>query len=253
MDRKPLIWDLPTRICHWAFALSVVASLVMAMAVDDHSPLFRLHMLFGLLAAFVLLVRIILGFVGSRSARFASFPLSPRSVVGYFRSIVLNDRQGPGFAGNNPGSALAAVAMFALVPVLLLTGIGTDGETLEDAHEVAAYVLLGVIVAHLLGIAIHTITHRENIGAAMITGRKVAPVGAAIRSMRPLWGLVVAVAIGAWSTALFRGYDAAAGSVRLPLTGTTVRLGGNESGGQDSGHGRDEHRRRTHHDGDHDD
>lgn len=252
MNRKPLIWDLPTRVCHWTFALSLTASLTIALVVDDDSPLFRLHMLFGLVAVFVLLIRVILGVVGSRSARFTLFPLSPRTVVNYFRAVAFRDAQHPEFAGNNPGSALAAVAMFVLVPVTVLTGIGTGGEAFEDVHAVAAYVLLAVIVAHLLGIAVHTISRRENISAAMITGRKVAPVTGELRSMRPLWGLLVVLAIGVWSTALFRGYDPAASTVRVPLTGATLRLGENEVGENRSEHGQKERRGGTHRDHDDD-
>lgn len=252
MNRKPLIWDLPTRVCHWTFAVSLTASLVIALMVDDDSPLFRLHMLFGLVAVFVLLIRIVLGVVGSRSARFTSFPLSPRTVFSYFRAVVSRDAQHPEFAGNNPGSALAAVAMFALVPIAVLTGIGTGGEAFEDVHAVAAYALLAVVVAHLLGIAVHTISRRENISAAMITGRKVAPVAGELRSMRPLWGLLVVLAIGVWSTALFRGYDSATNTVRVPLTGATLRLGENEAGEHGSEHGEKERRGRPRHDDDDD-
>ncbi|HLP02376.1 MAG TPA: cytochrome b/b6 domain-containing protein [Opitutaceae bacterium] len=228
MNGKPLIWDLPTRICHWTFALSLTASLAIGLTVDDGSPLFRLHMLFGLVAVFVLAVRLVLGVVGSRSARFTSFPLGPRSVVSYFRSVVLHETRRPEFAGNNPGSALAAVAMFVLVPLIVLTGIGAGGEAFEDVHAVAAYALLAVIGAHLLGIAVHTITRRENIGAAMVTGRMAAPPAGELRSARPFGGLIVALAIGAWCVALYRGYDAGAGTVRVPLVGATLRLGENE-------------------------
>jgi cytochrome b len=234
------------------FALSLTASLVIALAVGDDSPAFRLHMLFGLVAVFVLVIRIVLGVVGSHSARFTSFPLRPRSVVSYFRAVVFNDAQRPEFAGNNPGSALAALAMFALVPVVVLTGIGTGGEALEDVHAVAAYALLGVIVAHLIGIAVHTITCRENIGVAMISGRKIAPADGALQSVSPMWGLLVVLVIGAWSTALFRGYDSAASTVRVPLTGATLRLGENEASENDSEHGDKKHRGRTRHDHDED-
>jgi cytochrome b len=242
MNQKPLIWDLPTRVCHWAFALSLTASLTIALTVDDDSPAFRLHMLFGLVAVFVLLVRIVLGLVGSRSARFTSFPISPRSVVSYFRAIVRNDPQRQEFAGNNPGSALAAVAMFALVPVAVLTGIGAGGEAFEEVHAVAAYTLLGVIIAHLLGIAVHTITRRENISVAMINGRKAAPSAEALPSMRLVWGLLAVLIIGAWSTALFRNYDSATKTVRVPLIGATLRLGESEADEKASGHGDKEHR-----------
>ncbi|PTX92290.1 cytochrome b/b6 domain-containing protein [Opitutus sp. ER46] len=247
MNSKPLLWDLPTRVCHWAFALSLTGSFAVALGVDDDSPLFRLHMLLGLAAVFVLGVRIVLGLVGSKSARFASFPLQPRVVIEYFRAIITRAAERRDFAGNNPGSALAAVAMFVLVPVVVASGLW-GGEAFEEVHEVAAYLLLGVIGAHLLGLAVHWVTRRDPIALAMITGRKSGPASPALASSHRVWGAVVLIAIGTWTGALFRGYDANAGTVRVPLMGATLRLGENEGAENHSGRERESRRRHDHDD-----
>ncbi len=237
---KILIWDIPTRLFHWAFAASLTASLGIALVVDDDSPLFQLHMLFGLVAAFLVVARVILGLVGSRHARFTSFPVRPTEVVRYLVGALTGTARA--YAGNNPGSALAALAMFALVPLLVFTGIGRGGEAFEDIHAAFAYLLLGVIVAHLIGLILHTVRHRENIAAAMITGRKDAPPAASLRSAHPVWGLVVLLTGATWIIALFGGHDANAATARLPLIGTVVHLGENENE-HERGHG-DEHGRR---------
>ncbi len=248
--RKTLIWDIPTRFLHWAFAASLTASLGLALIVDDDSPLFQLHMLFGFVAAFILLLRIVLGLVGSRYARFASFPVRPTEVVRYFGGVVTGKART--YAGNSPGSAVAAVAMFALVPLLVFTGIGTGGEAFEDVHGVLAYILLGVIGAHLLGLLVHTIRHRENIAAAMITGRKERPPEDGIKTAQPVWGLVVMITGIGWISALFAGHDTAAATVKLPVIGTIVQLGENEENGEGESHGGVGKKKRDGHDDDDD-
>jgi cytochrome b len=223
---KTLIWDLPIRIFHWAFAGTLAASFVLAWVGEEQGRLFQLHIMFGLVAAFLLLLRIGLGLVGSRYARFADFPLSPAAIVRYFTGI-LTGAAGK-YAGHNPGSALAACAMFVVVPLLVFTGIGRGGEAFEDVHAGLAYGLLGLIGLHLLGLAIHTIRHRENISAAMVTGRKTAPPEAALPSAHPVWGLVFLLVAAAWTGALFANHDSRAATVKLPVVGTVIHLGENE-------------------------
>jgi cytochrome b len=246
--KKTLIWDLPTRVLHWSFAASLTASLGIALVVDDDSPLFQLHMLCGLVAVLLVVVRVVLGLAGSRHARFANFPLRPVEAVRYLLGAFTGGAKT--YAGNNPGSALAALAMFALVPLLVLTGIGSGGEAYEDVHGVLAYILLGVIGAHLLGLVLHTIRHRDHVAVAMITGRKDSPAGDGIASAHPVWGGVIFAAAMAWVIALFTGHDAKAATVRVPLIGVVVQLGENEAGERHGGgHEHREHRDR---DDDHD-
>ncbi|HEY0966674.1 MAG TPA: cytochrome b/b6 domain-containing protein [Opitutaceae bacterium] len=227
--KKLLIWDLPTRFFHWAFSAAVSLTFVFALAFDDDSPLFPLHMLFGLVAAFLLVLRLIMGVLGSHHSRFVNFPLNPRAAIAYFGGLLTG--QARRYAGHNPGSALATVAMLGLVPVAVLTGAIGGGERFEDLHEVAAYTLLAAIGAHLLGLILHTLRHRENIAFAMVDGRKIAEPRDAIRSSHPLWGAAFAVVALTWSVALFSNRDPQAGTVRLPVMGTVIQLGENEGEG----------------------
>ena len=225
---KTLIWDLPIRIFHWAFAGALSASFALAWVGEEQGRLFQLHIMCGLVAAFLLVLRIVLGLVGSRYARWTDFPLSPAAIVRYFTGI-LTGAAGK-YAGHNPGSALVSGAMFALVPLLVFTGIGRGGEAFEDVHAGLAYGLLGLIGLHLLGLAIHTVRHRENISAAMVTGRKAAPPEAALKSAHPIWGLVFLLVAVAWTGALFANLDSRAAIVRLPLFGLVIQLGENDTG-----------------------
>ena len=42
---KILVWDIPARLFHWAFAASLTASIAIGFLVDDEQPLFQLHMI----------------------------------------------------------------------------------------------------------------------------------------------------------------------------------------------------------------
>lgn len=224
---KILVWDIPARLFHWAFAASLTAAMGIGFLVDDEQPLFQLHMLFGIVALFMLVVRVVMGLVGSRYSRFASFPLRPGEVVSYLVSAAIAKTRL--YAGNNPGSALAAVLMFLLVPALFISGIGFGGEALEEVHEVCAWSLLAVVSLHLLGLAWHTLRHRENISLAMVSGKKAGRPEDAISSAHAAWGIVVVIVGGLWIAALFAGHNASTATVKLPGVGVTLQLGENES------------------------
>ena len=235
-----LVWDIPARLFHWAFAASLTAAIGIGFLVDEDSPLFQLHMIFGIVALFLLLIRVIMGLAGSRYSRFSSFPVHPREVAGYMISAAVSKTKR--HAGNNPGSALAAVIMFLLVPALFISGIGYGGEEVGELHEAFAWALLVVVVLHLAGLAWHTIRHRENISLAMVTGRKEGKEEDAISSSHAVWGVVITILAGAWITALFAAHDARTATVKVPGIGATLRLGENEAdeGGRERDHDDDD-------------
>ena len=232
---KILVWDIPARLFHFAFAASLTAAIGIGFLVGDDDPLFQLHMMFGIVALFLLLIRVVMGLVGSRYSRFSSFPLHPCEVAGYMISAVVSKTKQ--YAGNNPGSAMAAVLMFLLVPALFISGTGYGGGNFEELHETFAWALLAVVVLHLAGLAWHTLRHRENISLAMVTGRKEGKQEDAISSSHAVWGVVLAILAGAWIAALFAAYDAGTAAVRIPGTAVTLRLGENE---HERGHDEDE-------------
>jgi cytochrome b len=235
---KILVWDIPNRIFHWAFAGSLTAAIAIGFLVDDEQPLFQLHMLLGIVALFLLVVRLVMGVVGSRYSRFSSYPVHPREIVGYMISAVVSKTKL--YAGNNPGSAMAALLMFVLVPALFISGIGYGGEAVEELQEILAWTLLAVVLLHLAGLAWHMIRHRENIPLAMVTGRKTGPREDAISSAHPFWGGVILLVSALWIAALFAGHNASTATVRLPGIDVTLPLGENESEGKEQGRSHDD-------------
>jgi cytochrome b len=83
-----LVWDLPVRLFHLLLGLTFIGAFTIANVVDDESVLFSAHMLLGLLMAFMVVLRLIWGFVGTKHARFADFLHGPRAVVTYLRNAL---------------------------------------------------------------------------------------------------------------------------------------------------------------------
>jgi cytochrome b len=244
--KRVLVWDLPVRLFHWLFAGAIVVAFVLANAVDDESTAFAVHMLLGLVAGFMVVLRVVWGLVGSRHARFGDFAFSPGALFRYLKSTLT--RSGERHAGHNPATSWAAIAMFALVLGLGATGLamGAGVEAAEEVHELFAWALIAVAGGHVAGVVWHTIRHRENIALSMVDGRKEADEAQGIRTVRPVAALVFLALTGAWAGLLVQGYDPATSAVTLPFAGARLQLGEGEHG-----------ERREHHaerdDDDHDD
>lgn len=243
MNTKILIWDLPTRLFHWLLAGSFFVAFGIGYFVDDDSPLFAIHMLLGATMGMMVLLRVVWGFVGSRYARFSSFGFGPMEILSYAKGIF--SRDGKRYLGHNPGSSLAIWAMLALTLGLGLTGaFMSQVEIFEDVHEILAYALLGVVATHVAGVILHSLKYKENITMSMINGKKEGEPEVAIPSMHPIVAVLFLLITGLWSGSLFQNYDAATGTLNVPLLGTSLVIGegaegaeGGESGESDE----DEH------------
>jgi cytochrome b len=240
--KKILVWDLSVRLFHWTFAASLLAALGFAFFADKHGALFRWHMVAGIVAVFLLVLRIVMGVVGSRYARFTRFPLRPVEVARYFPRALTGDA--PRYVGHNPGCALAALAMFFLVLVLFATGLNGSRDPWEDLHGALAYALLAVIGAHLVGLIWHAVRHRENVVAPMISGRKEGRPEDGLASSHPVWAAGLVVVATAWIGGLLANYDAATSRIHLPLTGATIQLGEND--GREKEHVKEKRKFRDH-------
>lgn len=218
------VWDLSVRVFHWAFALCVITALTIALTVDDESPLFRAHMLAGLSAGFMLLVRIVVAIVGGKFSRLTGLLFSPVETVKYLSGTFTGAARR--YTGHNPGTANAALGMFVLVIMLVVSGLTMSSEFAEDAHAVFAYTMIGLIGAHLLGIILHTVRHKEMIGLSMITGWKQGEEGAGLANTGTPAGLVILLLVVLWFFGLSSSFDFTTGKLRIPLTGQTITLGG---------------------------
>jgi cytochrome b len=232
--QRILIWDLPTRLFHILLALGFVSAASIALFVSDESPVFPFHAMIGLVLALMVVLRIAWGFVGTRYTHFSSFTPPPNVVFAYFHGLA----QPPSKAqpnpnqGHNPGSAYGIFAMLAVVLGLAVTGylMARGNGSLEEVHEVLAYTMVGLVIMHIVGVLVHVVRHRENIIASMIDGKKDGEPQQRIASGEPIAALIFLAIVGAWGSALFRNYDAATRTTRLPFSRMALELGDAEEG-----------------------
>lgn len=162
---REVVWDPFVRIFHWVLGVAV---LVAFLTEDD---LLGLHTWAGYTVIGLIAARILWGVVGPRHARFSDFVRGPRATLAYLGDI----RRGhpARYLGHNPAGAAMAVALMGGLIATALTGVVTlDNEGMKDVHEVIAYGTLCLVALHLLGVALASRQHDENLVRAMIDGRK---------------------------------------------------------------------------------
>lgn len=178
------VWDLPTRLFHWALVI-----LVVAMVFTAWRGKLDLHMTLGQVVLALVLFRLVWGFTGNRYARFRDFVAGPLAGLRYLSTLF--GRPGPKYIGHNPVGGWAVLAMLGLLLLQAGTGLFTSDDIVTDGplfskvsgstaallstvHRTAIWVLLVVIAVHLLSTVFYLTVKRENLVTPMVTGRKQA-------------------------------------------------------------------------------
>src|SRR5512135_1279612 len=196
--QRILVWDLPTRLFHWLLAASFLGAFLTA-----ESERYRdIHVALGYTVLGLVAFRFVWGLVGTRYARFASFPVAPRRVFGYLKSLLTRAPQH--HVGHNPAGSLAIYAILALALLAGASGYAAyneiGGETLAELHEGAANAMLGLVLVHIAAVIVSSLLHRENLVAAMLNGYKRGRAGEGIRSKHWFVAVVVLLAtVGFWA------------------------------------------------------
>ena len=164
------VWDLAQRLMHGLLAVSI------ALAWWAGEARLSLHLWAGYVALATVLARGIWGFVGSPHARFAGFVRGPRAGLSYAEKLLRG--QAPRMLGHNPLGGWMIVLLLLCVAIVCVSGIlyTTDRfwglAWLELTHRIAAWTLVGLVAGHVCGVAFMSWHHRENLVAAMWSGRK---------------------------------------------------------------------------------
>ena len=159
------VWDPFVRVFHWGLAVAV------AIAFVTEDELQGLHTAAGYTVMGLIGARLLWGLIGPRHARWWDFVRGPRTVLAYLGDVL---RGHPArYLGHNPAGGAMAVALIAGLIATTLTGLATlDNEGMEDIHEAFAYGTLFLVPLHLLGVALASLQHKENLVRAMIDGYK---------------------------------------------------------------------------------
>ena len=166
------VWPVWVRALH----LGLMASVIVAWCAGE--PALRWHEGAGYVALALVALRCLGGWRGGHYVRFAQFVRSPAAVRRYAAAVV--HRREARHLGHNPLGGWMVLALLACVALVSLTGwlytldMFWGLAWLEWLHRVLAWSLLGLIGLHVAGVAFTSWRHRENLPAAMLSGRKRA-------------------------------------------------------------------------------
>ncbi|MBP6014166.1 MAG: cytochrome b/b6 domain-containing protein [Alphaproteobacteria bacterium] len=198
------VWDPFVRIGHW----TLVIAFVVAYVTEDEA--LELHEWAGYIVGAYVLARIAWGVVGPAHARFADFAYSPLKATTYL--VALLRGQAERYLGHSPAGAMMVFALLLALSGTVITGMAElasshgegplslvldrgmpaptldvaradDGEAAEgrergehsalgEVHELFANLTLILIVFHVAGVVVASISHKESLVLSMITGRK---------------------------------------------------------------------------------
>jgi cytochrome b len=157
-----------------------------------------------------LFVRVAWGFIGTRHARFSDFVYTPATVIACLRDLVLF--RSSRHLGHGPAGGVMVLALLAVLAATVATGLaaygaegrgqlaswfpapvavedaGPEGEDDDDeregegeggvfteVREALGDIALLLVLAHIGGVALASLAHRENLPRTMVTGDKRAP------------------------------------------------------------------------------
>lgn len=219
MIKKITVWDLPTRIFHWALVLFVAAA-YLTSAGRPYGFQFLLHVISGYAVAFLLLFRLAWGFLGGEYARFAGFVTDWPGIREHALSLL---RLAPKRTlGHNAIGGWMIVLMLVTLALIVITGLLTQDKTggagplsgflspllmrmIGETHELLGNFILYLAGFHVAGVLVESLLLRENLVRAMIDGRKHAAAAEAQDARAaPTWRAVVLVVL----LAILGGYFA---------------------------------------------
>jgi cytochrome b len=200
-----LIWDLPTRLFHWALVLCVTGAFF-SQWFYERIP-FLVHEIFGVSALVLIAFRLAWGFIGSRYARFSAFLRGPAETLAYVRAVFR--RAPPKVIGHTPTGGWMIVALLLLVGTQASLGLFSNDDTdsagffygwvshatskqLTELHEVIGDLLLIAIGIHVVAVVVYKFVLREDLIRTLWTGRNAdAPISVSIPSQQIITAILL--------------------------------------------------------------
>ena len=199
-----LVWDPLVRFGHWA----LVAAFAVAYfsAEEEAGGPDPLHVWGGYIVGGLVVLRVVWGFVGPRHARFTDFVGSPIVALTYFLDLVYGHARR--YVGHSPAGGAMVIALLVCLAATVATGLIAYGEegkgplavvmvtdananghegghralaekrgeqaesTIGELHGLVANITVALVLAHIFGVVVASVVHKENLVLAMITGRK---------------------------------------------------------------------------------
>lgn len=177
------VWDLPTRLFHWALAACVIGLVITA---NLGGSWMEWHGRLGYTVLCLLLFRIVWGLMGGHWSRFSNFLYGPSAVLAYLRGQAPVTHR----IGHNPLGMFSVLALIAVLLLQVSTGLFADdeiaftgplvslvsGDTVSQAtryhKSVGKLLLISLVVVHVLAILFYKWVKKDNLVTPMVLGDK---------------------------------------------------------------------------------
>jgi cytochrome b len=181
------VWDLPTRLLHWAFVVLLVFQFITGKIGGAFMPW---HLYSGYTMLVLVVFRVLWGFAGSTHARFASFLRGPVATMRFARRLF--SRQAVPQVGHNPLGGWMVVGLILSLGLQAFSGLfSNDGldaagplaglvtldlsNNLSEFHRWNLQLLLALSGVHVIAVLFHWLVKKENLVTPMFTGIKTVP------------------------------------------------------------------------------
>lgn len=211
MEKKILVWDLPLRIFHWGFVISIVGAWITHELGEDY---ISLHMQFGYVALGLVSFRLIWGVIGPHYSQFKTFFPSPKLIHRYIKSKKEDGNNA--ILGHNPLGSLSVFAMLVLVLIQSVSGLFMNDEIFTTApyhnslgsdvdkimnfiHKNAFDIIQLLILLHIGAIIYYKIFKKQALASSMFTGKKIGnEKSLSIKSSKIVLAIIVAIIVTAF-------------------------------------------------------
>jgi cytochrome b len=205
--RKIKVWDIPTRLFHWA--LVILFAMSSYSAFESKFGFYGdMHLYSGVAIIALLIWRIIWGLVGSETARFQTFEKGPKAAIDYLKGDYTAK-----VAGHNPVGGYSTILMIVLILTQAILGLfsndgmlfsgpfsldaGEYSDVITDIHEILGLALLYIIGFHVFSIFVYLFVKKKNLVWPMIIGRAAYSDDVKAPYMqRMIWAFIIALLVG---------------------------------------------------------
>ena len=169
------VWDPFVRLFHWSLVIGFGAN---ALVVDDDG---KLHQWIGYAVVALVVLRIVWGLIGTKYARFTSFPPSLPGAIGQVREMFAGEKRV--HIGHTPLGALmiynllASMLVIGVSGFLMTTNMFWGVEWPEELHEASVAWAEISVVLHIAAVFFESWRTSVNLPRAMVTGCKELPSG----------------------------------------------------------------------------
>lgn len=207
------VWGLPVRLFHWALVAFVTIALLTGFILPEWWLPVHTAAGYGIVA--LLIFRFVWAVFGPEYARVVNMANSLRYFGDYLRGLAV--LRPPHYVGHNPVGTMMIFAFFAVFAALVVTGLLMEageekrgplaglvtyatGNAAKEPHELLAFIAIGMIAIHIVGVIVESVLQKVNLVRGMIDGWMPVPAGFRLpthRPARPLAAMVTLVAIAA--------------------------------------------------------